>query len=436
MKKVELFIHRYIYWIALCMVFVSFVFLRFFSQEERAVFGFDQVTNSWVMREMILFQKFPLLGMVAKLNTGFYIGPAYYYLLVPFYWVYNLDPRAGMVFVGCVGIITFTALYILISRLFSRSVALISVCLYTFSFGALSFDRTPWPVVFIPFVSILVFYFLFRVLRGQSKFLLPLASSIGFGFHTHFTAVFFIIIVILCSFWIIKNKEGIKYTFLGIVVYLGWMLPNIYAELSNGFRYGTSLGGYIQTYYHGLHLQRVIQLTHDAFIEYANLFFDGFVGIYPSISSVSHVLDILCTVLFSVIFFFDRGRCKADRIIIVALTGLWFIVPWLVMSVYKGEISNYYFSITRPIVLFIMGYLLERFSRLHVFAFICCIGFCIFFAYIQINHFLQISISKLPQQRLNAQQAVAGGRKIEYADGQPEPYLYEYYLYLQDSRKK
>jgi len=39
------------------------------------------------------------------------------------------------------------------------------------------------------------------------------------------------------------------------------------------------------------------------------------------------------------------------------LISLWFLIPWLVMSTYSGELTDYYFSLPRDIVIAICAYL-------------------------------------------------------------------------------
>src|SRR3989304_3365517 len=118
--------------LALIVLFLCFVFLRFWDMEGRMQFTWDQVQNAWVMKDMIVDHKLPLEGMVAKLNSGIHIGPAYYYLLVPFYLAIDLDPIAGGVFAGAVAIATFIALFAVLRNIFSYETALAGLTLYTF----------------------------------------------------------------------------------------------------------------------------------------------------------------------------------------------------------------------------------------------------------------------------------------------------------------
>lgn len=55
-------------------IFLLHLFFRFYNFEVRNIFRWDQVDNAWAAKNIIVDHKFPLLGMVARQNTGFYIG--------------------------------------------------------------------------------------------------------------------------------------------------------------------------------------------------------------------------------------------------------------------------------------------------------------------------------------------------------------------------
>src|SRR5574341_1124708 len=193
------------------IISIIFVFLRLYELEERIAFGWDQVQNSWVMKDMIIDHKFPLEGMVARGNSGFYIGPAYYYLLAPFYYLFRLDPIANGFFAATVAIMTFMTVYLVTKKLFTIRVALFAIALYTISSHMIFLDRVSWPVVFIPIISVLTFYYLYQSIVGKSSNLLFLAAVVGFSFHFHFTAVFYPIIVALAMPLFIFKKDAMKY---------------------------------------------------------------------------------------------------------------------------------------------------------------------------------------------------------------------------------
>jgi 4-amino-4-deoxy-L-arabinose transferase-like glycosyltransferase len=401
--------------VILGFIFIAFLILRFMQPETRAVFGWDQVVNSWVVKDMILAGKRPLTGMVAKMNTGFYIGPAYYYLLAPFYWVFRLDPVANSYFAGTIAVMTFSALFWVTRRLFDRKTVLIALFIYTFSSNVIRFDRIAWPVNLIPLTSLLAFYFLYRVLRNELKFLIPLALTIGFAFHTHFTAVYYVMIVFFSAPLVFRQPGGLIRSFAALPFFLVWLVPNLISETGKGFSATQNMAYYLNTFFHGLHLRRVLQLTNDAFIEFeANLFF-----------RYLKPLNILIPAIFSGLLL---RSLRPDRKILLFIFTLWFGVPWLVMSLYAGEITNYYFSITRPVAVIVIGYVLSKvFVVKNKLPSVILVIFAVYWSYANILHFLGNTESDLVKNREEAKKAIREDKKIEFVEWEAKSYLYEVY---------
>ncbi len=182
------------------ILFFVHLFLQFYQIETKNPFGWDQVDNAWAAQRIIENHEYPLAGMQAKLNSGIFIGPLYYYLAAFFYFLTYLDPIASGILAGVTSIFTFFVIYFITSKLFSKKIALIAVFIYTVSFYSILFDKTQWPVNFITSLSLIIFYSLFNVLNGKIKYLLLLALALGFSFHIHFTSIFYIMIVLFSLF--------------------------------------------------------------------------------------------------------------------------------------------------------------------------------------------------------------------------------------------
>lgn len=117
------------------------VFLRVYQLEERMGFSWDQVDNAWAAKRILIDHNYPLLDMVAKASSGFYIGPAYYYLIAIVYWFFNLNPIASPFFAGITSILTFFILFYVFKKIFSLPVAFIALFIHTVSYFIISSDR-------------------------------------------------------------------------------------------------------------------------------------------------------------------------------------------------------------------------------------------------------------------------------------------------------
>src|SRR3989344_9364449 len=173
--------------IIVLVIFLFELFLRFYDINGKNPFGWDQVDNAWAAMNLVVNGKLPLVGFEAKGNTGIYIGPVYYYLISFFYWIFNLNPIASGVFAGLTSIFTFWVIFYVSKKLFFTEVALIAVFINTFLISSVNFDRVQWPVNFMPSISLLIFYLLYKITQGDVGKIIFLALLVGFSFSIHFT---------------------------------------------------------------------------------------------------------------------------------------------------------------------------------------------------------------------------------------------------------
>lgn len=423
MNKLKEFILRNKFSILLVLIFTLHIFFRFYELEGRAQFTWDQVDNAWVSKNMIINHKFPLLGMVAKQDTGVFIGPAYYYLATFFYLIFDLDPIASPTLAGVTSIFTFFILFYITKRLFSLNIALMAVFIHTVSFHVIGLDRVQWPVNFIAPISLIIFYALYNIILGNAKYLLLLSFILGLSFHIHFTSVLYLLIILLSlplTFFINKNlfksKELLRYSLLSIPLFLIWFVPNIIAQIQYKNEYTTNFYNFIQSLYHGIHLKRILQVAKEAFIEFEAIF------TFPMLK----ILKYLPLPLFSIIYFFEKTTKK--RFILVYLTLLWFLVPWLVFSVYRGEISNYYFSLTRPFVMIILSYITFRLFQMRgIFPKMAVIAVLFYYSYQNMHQFFTAKYQGLDFYKKKMFLEAKYEEKHQFTYGAPESYLFYYY---------
>lgn len=348
------------------VIFAFELFTRTYQLNLKNPFGYDQVDNAWAAKNIIINHWYPLVGMVAKTDSGIYIGPVYYYFVAFFYWIFNLNPIAIWAIAVVTDIITFWVLYYIIKKLFNPTVAIIALIINTFSLGIVIFDGIQWPVQFLPIVSLIIFYLLYKVILGDVKKLIPLALFIGLAFNLHFTAIFFPIIVILTLPFFPRTKQTLKYILLALPFFIVWLVPNfIYAFFVNR-TYSTNETSYLSTYSHGFHLRRMMQIVGDALIQ-----FDPYLALEKL-----KPLKIFLLPLFFILYFFKPITTEKKKFLY--LVFLWFMVPWIIFTIYSGEISDYYFVVSRFIVLFILAYFIYLiWSFKHILAKIAVVVFLV-----------------------------------------------------------
>jgi 4-amino-4-deoxy-L-arabinose transferase-like glycosyltransferase len=403
--------------IILVLVIFSFeLFFRFYQIEQKSPFGFDQVDNAWAAQKIIVHHDFPLVGMVAKGNSGIFIGPVYYYMVAFFYWIFDLNPIASGVLAGITSIFTFWVIFFVAKKLFSVKVAIIAVFINTFILPAIIFDRIQWPVNFIPSVSLLIFYVLYRITLGDYKKIIHLALLIGFSFSIHFTSIFFPIIIILTLPFFPRNKKTLKYIFISLPLFFIWLVPNIIYQL--GQKSGSaSFTSYFNDNYHGFHLRRLIQLVGDGLIQF---------NPYLLVDKYSYLKFILFPLFFILYLYKSISR---KNLVFCYLILLWFLVPWIIFSAYKGEISDYYFSINRFIVLLIISYFIVKIWMVkNIVPKTVIVLLLIFIFFTNLINFFSYKEIGLKEKESVVLSKIKNKEKIKFQWGAPESYLYYYFL--------
>ncbi len=396
-------------------IFLLHLFTRTYQLDIKNPFGYDQVDNAWASMNIIVNHKFPLLGFQAKGNSGIYIGPIYYYFISIFYFLTNLNPIASGIAAGVTSIFTFLTLFYITKKLFSINAALISVVIYTVGFPSIMFDRIQGPINFIPSISLIIFYSLYKVITGKPKYLLLLGIALGFSFHVHLSSIYYILIILLMLPFFPKTKETIINAAISFFVFMLFLTPNIIAFLQNAGNVSQGLG-YGQTSYHGFHLRRVAQLFNDALIQFEPIL------AFPILKPLKFIL----IPLFIFVYLFKS--LSREKLLFCYLVILYFLVPWLVLSTYSGEISDYYFAINRFVALLIIAYFINFvLSTNFLLGKIVIIILILVYSINGINALFVYKDVGLYDRENTVRKAILEGKEIGFQQGVPESYIY-YYL--------
>ena len=168
------------------------VFFRLYRISEYMTFLGDEGRDMLVVKRMIVDHKFTLLGPTASVG-GFFMGPMYYYLMLPFLWLWNLDPTGPAVMVALFGIATLYIVFHVGNEMFGYAVGLIAASLYAISPIIISYSRSSWNPNLVPFFSVLAMYGLWRVVvRKNFRFMFVVGLLFGFGIQHHYVFLFLV----------------------------------------------------------------------------------------------------------------------------------------------------------------------------------------------------------------------------------------------------
>lgn len=195
----------------------------------------DEGRDVLVVEQMIVHHKFTLLGPTASVG-GFFLGPIYYYFMLPFLWAFNLNPVGPAVMVALFGIATVYLVYLLTKTLFNEWVGLGASILYAMSPVVIAYSRSSWNPNLVPFFSTLMIYLMYQTVTGNKwRNLFWIGVILGIGLQLHYLFLFLFPMVGLWFFLYGRQKKYGRYYLLGTIGFFIGYAPFLVFEFRHGF---------------------------------------------------------------------------------------------------------------------------------------------------------------------------------------------------------
>lgn len=208
------------------------LFLRAYRIDILTTFGRDQGIDFLVVRDMIINQKLTLIGIKTSV-ADFYQGPNYLYILLPFFWAFNLHPLAGAVSALFISALTIIVLYVFCLKFLSQRAAVLSSTLFAVSPELVKFGNTPLYQHFLPLFIFLSLFMFFQIHQKPKVFnFLLLGFFLGFALELHFLAISLVLAVLVYLLIFKNNLKQIGLFLFGLILGLA---PTIVFELRHGF---------------------------------------------------------------------------------------------------------------------------------------------------------------------------------------------------------
>lgn len=215
--------HRW--WLVPLLIILGIAaYLRLYLISGYMTFLGDEGRDVLVVMHMIVNHKFTLLGPTASVG-GFFLGPIYYYFMVPFLWAWKLNPVGPAIMVALFGIATVYLVFKVGKEFVSPFVGLVAASLYALSPLVIAYSRSSWNPNVVPFFSLLLVYLVYK-----QKYLLA-GIVLGIGLQLHYLFLFMFVVV---GLWIVITKawKNIVFVFLGFLI--GYS-PFLAFEIRHGF---------------------------------------------------------------------------------------------------------------------------------------------------------------------------------------------------------
>ncbi len=371
---------RYLPTIILLSVLLLGAYLRLYRIPEYMTFLGDEGRDMLVIKRMIVDHKFTLLGPTASVG-GFFLGPIYYYFMLPFVWVSGLNPAGAAVMVALFGIATIYALYRLGKESVHEWVGLCAAALYSVSPVVIAYSRSSWNPNLVPFFSTVLLYALWRsVIKNEPKWLFWVGVALGIGLQLHYLFLFLFPVVFIWYVLLGRKKEWLVSYGKGVVGFIVGYGPFLAFELRHGFpntisivnflREGEGTGFILANFWN-----TIVDVTYRVF---GRLVFrlpppEQWVKLAPNVqlwwsgAVIASILLSLGLLLGNVSGVFDRKKKEQSSHRLTALLfSLWLLIPLLLFGFYKKGIYDYYFGIFFTLPFLLVSWVLFSIKKIRI----------------------------------------------------------------------
>lgn len=317
-----------------------------------------------------------LLGPTASVG-GFFMGPAYYYMSAPFFFLFGNHPVGPSVMVALLSIATILLLYHIGKEFFSEKVGVIAAFLYAISPVVLVYSRASWNPNVMPFFTLLTMYTLYKAVQLKKWWLMVLAGVLyGIDMQLHYIELFVGAAIILYVFVFYFTEK--KLTLLqklggivkeGVLLFIGFLIgmsPFLAFEIRHDFQN-------LQNIYNFIFFSKETGGSTNFLTTLWDVFFRLFGRIVlnfprPQEFSFQHPttlslwywtgIALALAALSTFLLHMKNTVTKRDKFLQYVLLLLWFGIGLFLFGFYNKAIHDYYFEFLFPLPFLFVGLLL------------------------------------------------------------------------------
>lgn len=345
MHKVVNYFKKRRHLLILGLILTVGLFFRTYQVVERFEFAHDGDLYSWIVKDIIVNKHPRLIGQLTT-APGIFIGPAFYYLLAPFFLLTRMDPIGTLTPIVFLGLFTIFSYYFILSKLFKEEAGLIGAFLYAILITTINADRWVVPTVATSLWVIWYFYSLVMLSRGNFSVLLLLGILMGLIWHIHI-ALIPTLTAIPFAILLSRKLPQSRQIFYFIAFFFITSLPLIIFELKNGFQQTSSLLQNFITPREGATGWYKFQIVIGMITKNINSLFFA-----PQSFKVTSNFLFPLVILTSALWLVKVKLIKAKELIPLYI---WVLTVILFFSISSTPISEYYFTNIEAIFLSIVA---------------------------------------------------------------------------------
>lgn len=332
--------------IVLFLILLVATFLRLYRIRDYIVFLGDEGRDALVWHDMTEKGEFTFLGPTASVG-GFYLGPIYYYMALPFYFIFR-DPVGPAIFVALLGVATVWLVYFVTRNWFGKTSGLFASGIYAVASLIVRYSRASWNPNPVPFFSLLGVYLAATGIKDKKWWkLIGAGICLGVLWQLHYLTL--IMTPVLLLIVTKKNKQFTQLLTPYFLLLFGWVIgffPFLAFEIYHNFPNARTVLEFVTRPNGSVLNWELLGLIRSVLRNTNRLTFTIFSwqnGLATTVTTLIWALGGSLLIIFN--------RKTEEKISL-----LWWL--WLgmaIFSLYQGSISDYYFGFLFPLPAILLG---------------------------------------------------------------------------------
>ncbi len=339
-------------------------FLRFYNLDGTLQFLGDQGRDALITYKMLVEKNLVFIGPVTSVGN-MYLGPGYYYFMLPFYALTYPSPMGPVYAVALLGSLTVPLIYLLGKELIGKRGALIASILYAFTWTFIELTRFSWNPNPAPLISLIMIWAIHRAWIKSPMYwiIVGLCFSLLIQLHylTLLTGGAAGLIWLFTLFKPVVKKSTKKFfgaTFAAVAVFISSLIPLILFDLRHDYlnwrAFQDLLFGEDEHLGSVRKLSDILMETHGRSLQ---AFFEITLGEVRWLNTLL-VVAVIVGIILSLRSNYFRPFRRGILVLVV-----WMGIGILGAAFYRSTIFNHYIGYLFPVTALLLGLVLSYIAQ-------------------------------------------------------------------------
>ncbi|MCA9368689.1 glycosyltransferase family 39 protein [Candidatus Woesebacteria bacterium] len=171
-------------WFLVSLIVIAF-FTRFYNLEDTVQFLGDQGRDAFLVSRIFTDADPVFIGPVTSVGN-MYLGPLYYYFMLPFLWLSYPSPMGPVYAVAGLGVLTVYLMYKLGREMLGEKTALVATALYTICTTVIVYTRFSWNPNPAPLLSLIMMWAIYRAIKKNPWYWVVVTSMFAALIQLHY----------------------------------------------------------------------------------------------------------------------------------------------------------------------------------------------------------------------------------------------------------